>query len=291
MIMSLRFLRNVPQLNVVVRWWPIVVGLLSLYVPTYVKLSQDFWLSSDQAHGPIVLMIVLYLFWLKKDELLSEHLPPSSMESLVGWVLLVLGLLMYALGHSQDILILDIGSQLPVLMGVILLMQGTVALKRLWFPLFFIIFMLPLPLDGITMPMKMAVSYVTDAILHTAGYPIAREGVILHIGQYQLFVADACAGMHTLISLEAVGLLYLNLVRHDSWLRNLTLAIFIIPISFSANVLRVITLTLITYYFGDAVAQGFIHGFAGMFLFVVALILIICLDNVVQWVIQKRVKA
>lgn len=291
MIMSLRFLRNVPQLNVVVRWWPIVVGLLSLYVPTYVKLSQDFWLSSDQAHGPIVLMIVLYLFWLKKDVLLSEHLPPSSMESLVGWVLLVLGLLMYALGHSQDILILDIGSQLPVLMGVILLMQGTVALKRLWFPLFFIIFMLPLPLDGITMPMKMAVSYVTDAILHTAGYPIAREGVILHIGQYQLFVADACAGMHTLISLEAVGLLYLNLVRHDSWLRNLTLAIFIIPISFSANVLRVITLTLITYYFGDAVAQGFIHGFAGMFLFVVALILIICLDNVVQWVIQKRVKA
>ena len=291
MIMSLRFLRNVPQLNVVVRWWPIVVGLLSLYVPTYVKLSQDFWLSSDQAHGPIVLMIVLYLFWLKKDVLLSEHLPPSSMESLVGWVLLVLGLLMYALGHSQDILILDIGSQLPVLMGVILLMQGTVALKRLWFPLVFIIFMLPLPLDGITMPMKMAVSYVTDAILHTAGYPIAREGVILHIGQYQLFVADACAGMHTLISLEAVGLLYLNLVRHDSWLRNLTLAIFIIPISFSANVLRVITLTLITYYFGDAVAQGFIHGFAGMFLFVVALILIICLDNVVQWVIQKRVKA
>lgn len=291
MIMSLRFLRNVPQLNVVVRWWPIVVGLLSLYVPTYVKLSQDFWLSSDQAHGPIVLMIVLYLFWLKKDVLLSEHLPPSSMESLVGWVLLVLGLLMYALGHSQDILILDIGSQLPVLMGVILLMQGTVALKRLWFPLFFIIFMLPLPLDGITMPMKMAVSYVTDAILHTAGYPIAREGVILHIGQYQLFVADACAGMHTLISLEAVGLLYLNLVRHDSWLRNLTLAIFIIPISFSANVLRVITLTLITYYFGDAVAQGFIHGFAGMFLFVVALILIIGLDNVVQWVIQKRVKA
>lgn len=288
MDMTIRQLSDKLPMAFLMRWWPVLIGLLFLFVPTYYSLSQGFWLSSDQAHGPIVLMIVLYLFWQKKEVLINFDLSPSTQEVVLGWASLIVGLLAYMLGRSQDILMLHIGSQIPVLMGAILLMQGGKALKLLWFPLFFIIFMLPLPLDGITMPMKMAVSYVTDTILHAAGYPIAREGVVLHIGQYQLFVADACAGMHTLISLEAVGLLYLNLVRHDSWLRNLTLAIFIVPISFSANVLRVVTLTLITYYYGDAVAQGFIHGFAGMFLFVVALILIISLDHLVQWVLQRR---
>jgi len=173
-------------------------------------------------------------------------------------------------------------------MGVLLLSCGRQALKAMWFPLFFIIFMLPLPLASITMPMKMAVSYVTETILFWFDYPIARSGVVLQIGQYQLLVADACAGMHTLISLEALGLLYLNLVKHDSLMRNITLGILIIPISFTANVVRVMALTLITYYFGDEVGQGFVHGFAGMFLFIIALIFILAVDSAIQYVVKRR---
>jgi exosortase/archaeosortase family protein len=113
------------------------------------------------------------------------------------------------------------------------------------------------------MPMKMAVSYAAENILFAVGYPIARTGVVLQIGQYQLLVADACAGLHTLFTLEALGLLYLNIVRHESLFRNVALAILIVPISFTANVIRVMTLTLITYHLGDAAGQGFLHGFAG----------------------------
>ena len=148
--------------------------------------------------------------------------------------------------------------------------------------------MLPFPLDSITLPMKMAVSYVTENVLFWLGYPIAREGVILQIGQYQLLVADACAGMHTLISLEALGLLYLSLVKHDSLVRNITLTLLIIPISFTANVFRVITLTLITYYFGDEVGQGFVHGFAGIFLFFIALIFIMAVDSMLQYFVKTK---
>jgi exosortase len=140
----------------------------------------------------------------------------------------------------------------------------------------------------LTMPMKMAVSYVTEHILYWANYPIARNGVILQIGQYQLLVADACAGLQTLLTLEALGLFYLNVVRHTSAFRNVMLAIFIIPISFSANVIRVITLTLITYYFGEAAGQGFLHGFAGMVLFVTALILILVADKILRLLIKVR---
>jgi exosortase B len=136
--------------------------------------------------------------------------------------------------------------------------------------------------------MKMAVSYMAENILFSVGYPIARSGVILQIGQYKLLVADACAGLHTLFTLEALGLLYLNIVRHDALFRNVALAILIVPISFAANVIRVITLTLITYHFGDEAGQGFLHGFAGMVLFLSALLLIIGVDSALQAVVKLR---
>ena len=271
------------------QWWPIILGIIALYLPTYYGLFTGIWSTgSDQAHGPIVLLVVLFLFWQNRHSITSNQL--SSTFPVLGWASLVLGLLMYIIGRSQAILILDIGSQIFVLLGVLLITRGLSTIKSLWFPLFFIIFMVPLPgvfLDAVTMPMKMAVSYVAEHILFWFGYPIARTGVILQIGQYQLLVADACAGMHTLISLEALGLLYLNLVKHNSIFRNVTLAILIIPISFTANVIRVMVLTLVTYYFGDAAGQGFVHGFAGMVLFIVALTLIMTVDNLLQY-IQKR---
>jgi len=61
-----------------------------------------------------------------------------------------------------------------------------------------------------------------------------------------------------------------------------------VPISFTANVIRVIVLTLITYYFGDAAGQGFLHGFAGMVLFVSALVLIIGIDSLLMAIVRWR---
>lgn len=266
-------------------WLPFIIGLVVLYLPSYYAISQTLWREVDQAHGPIVLMVIVFLAWQKREHLVLKQ--PTLQESIIGWALLLFGLTCYVLGRSQDILMLDMGSQIPVLMGVLLLSCGRQALKAMWFPLFFIVFMLPLPLASITMPMKMAVSYVTETILFWFDYPIARSGVVLQIGQYQLLVADACAGMHTLISLEALGLLYLNLVKHDSLMRNITLGILIIPISFTANVVRVMALTLITYYFGDEVGQGFVHGFAGMFLFIIALIFILAVDSAIQYLVKR----
>jgi exosortase B len=181
-----------------------------------------------------------------------------------------------------------------MLVGLALLLRGPGALKRLWFPLFFMLFMIPLPgtlVDALTQPMKLAVSFVAENILYRIGYPISRTGVILQIGQYQLLVADACAGLHTLFTLEALGLLYLNLVRHASVFRNVALAILIVPISFCANVIRVMVLTLITYHFGDEAGQGFLHGFAGLVLFMAALLLITATDSLLRLGVRRKAAA
>ena len=271
-------------------WLPIITGLIVLYLPSLVDLFRGIWGTDQQAHGPIVLGIACWLIYRKWPAMwrLSEGQLTSPT---VGWSIFVFGLLLYILGRSQDILIFEIGSVIWLLAAFILLMRGSAALKAQWFPLFFMLFMIPLPgavVDALTMPMKMAVSYVAENILFWAHYPIARTGVILQIGQYKLLVADACAGLHTLFTLEALGLLYLNIIRHDSLFRNIALAILIVPISFTANVIRVMVLTLITYHLGDEAGQGFLHGFAGMVLFLSALLLIIGVDSLLHLGVKLR---
>ena len=122
------------------------------------------------------------------------------------------------------------------------------------------------------MPLKIAVSVVAEAALHLADYPIGRSGVTLTVGQYQLLVADACSGLNSLFTLESLGLFYMKLMNYQSRTRNALLALAIVPISFASNVIRVLVLVLVTYHLGDEAGQGFLHGFAGMLLFAVALI-------------------
>lgn len=255
-----------------------------MYLPSFWDLFHGVWASDEQGHGPIVLGLSIWLLYRKWPEI--NELPQPLTPQNSGWMLLVLGCIIYILGRSQDVPLFEIGSLICITLATVVLMRGWHGARCLWFYFFFMIFMIPLPgviVDAMTQPLKMAVSYVAELILFAAGYPISRTGVMLQIGQYQLLVADACAGLHTLFTLEALGLLYLNVVQHSSALRNITLAILIVPISFSANVIRVMTLTLITFYLGDEAGQGFLHGFSGMVLFLSALLLIISTDSLLRF--------
>ncbi len=272
-----------PRPGAIPTWAPLALGLLLMYLPSFYDIFTGLWATEEQAHGPIILGIALWLMYRGWPQMLaaSEGQPGSAL----GWPLLLVSVCAYFLGRSQGIAIFEIGSFITTVASLLLLTRGRRALRALWFPLFFMLFMLPLPgslVDALTLPMKTAVSIVVEKVLYAVGYPISRTGVILQIGQYQLLVADACAGLHTLFTLEALGLLYLNVVRHNSLFRNVALAILIVPISFTSNVIRVMVLTLITYHLGDAAGQGFLHGFAGMVLFVSALLLIIATDSLLR---------
>ena len=270
-------------------WWPILLGLVVLYGPTFYDLFNGLWATEEQAHAPIILALALWLIYRKWPLMMEKSASPSA--PVMGWIIFVVALMFYIIGRAMQVYLFEVGSFIWMLAGILLIKRGGSALKVMWFPLFFMLFMVPLPgtlIIMLTMPLKMAVSYVAENILYWADYPISRNGVILQMGQYQLLVADACAGLQTLLTLEALGLFYLNVVRHTSVFRNVALAILIIPISFAANVIRVITLTLITYYFGEAAGQGFLHGFAGMVLFMSALILILGVDKLLQLMVKAR---
>lgn len=266
----------------------LLLGFAALYLPTYVDLARRIWPTEEQGHGPIVLAVSIWLMFGLRHVVAALPVKP---EKTAGAALLVFAVLVYTLGRTQGLLVLEVFSQIGVLVALILLTLGRRALRTLWFPLFFLLFMVPLPgsvLVAVTGPLKAAVSAVAANLLYALGYPVARAGVVLSVGPYQLLVADACAGLNSMFMLEALGLLYLNMIRCTSAGRNLALALLIIPISFVANIIRVMILVLVTFHFGDEAGQGFVHSFAGMVLFVVGLSLMIGADKLLRLVFKSQ---
>lgn len=262
---------------------PILLGLAAMYGPTFVAMAGAEWDSETHAHGPMVLMVALWLFWSTATRIVTED---GGIESepapFAGVIALFFGIGLYVVGRSQSVVWFDAGSLIPIAVGILLLLGGWPLARRFWFPLVFLVFLVPPPamvLDAITTPLRQWVSVVAEFLLYHAGYPIARNGVVLSIDRYHLFVADACSGLNSINALLATGLFYLYLVRHTNRLRQGLLLASIIPIALAANLVRVIALVLITYYAGDETAQGFVHTFGGMVLFLAALAMLFTFDG------------
>lgn len=280
--------QNAPSLRAVLaRFGPIIVGLCALYIPTFISFAHTLWQTDDESHGPLILLAALWMFYESAKKLPDQ---PSA-APVSGWVLVIIGLLAYVVGRSQGIVILEVLSMIPTIAGALAATLGWSAVNTLRFPLFFLIFMAPVPgfiIDAVTGPLKLFISTQAEAIMYAAGYPVARMGVSLSVGQYQLLVADACSGLNSMVSLIAVGLFFMHLVARKSLLHRAILFLLIPIIAIAANLVRVIAICLVTYYFGDEVGQGFVHGATGVLLFGVSLTLMFLFDWLLAMVIQPR---
>lgn len=272
----------------------LVAGLLALFLPTYIDLAKGPWTDPHESHGPFILAIAVGAAFARRNLFLSAR----GSEVLLGIPLMLIGLLFYVLGRSQEFLVFETLAQLPVMAGAILCLKGRQGLRAFWFPLVFLIFTVAWPgwlIDALTLPLKQMATNFTVDMLFDLGYPISSTGVIITVGRYQLLVADACSGLNTIISLLSVGVLYLYMIRRSGVVWNLTILIAMPFIALIANILRVAALTLITYHFGQAAGESFIHDFTGLFLFGVALAGVFALDSGIEhgvklmyWMRHKR---
>ncbi|MET0497395.1 MAG: exosortase [Steroidobacteraceae bacterium] len=266
----------------VLLWMPVVLGLLALYLPTYRDMASVFWANGLAVHGPLFLAVSTWLIWRERRLLLRRGL--QSETSIGGWLFFVLGASFYAIGRSQGFIPLEVASQALLCAGVILILVGGHALRRLWFPLLFMLSIVPVPgtlLDAILIPLKELVSIIVTNALFAAGLPIARDGVLIYAGSYQLLIADACSGLNSMVALTAIGFLYIRLAAYRRWLPNALLLAMILPVAFFANILRVMALVLVTYYGGDAAGQRF-HDLAGYTEIAVAFGLFFLIDHMMR---------
>lgn len=261
--------------------WPLLAGVAALiaYIPTFVQLVEGPWQTEQEGHGPLIIAAAIYLVWASRNRLREVEVAPAPFA---GWALLLFGLAMLFLSRTQDLITMEVLSELPVIAGCILLLAGWKVLKILAFPIGFLIFSVPAPgwmVDGATVPLKVFISDLVTKVLYAADYPIAQNGVVIMIGPYQLLMKDACAGMNSIFALSAIGMFYIYAFRWESKVRALILLATIIPITIVANFIRVIALVLIAYYGGVELIDGVLHDLTGIGLFVIAITLVFICDG------------
>jgi exosortase B len=265
--------------DVVLRHWLVVAGALAMLVPTLGSLARGPWSLESGIHGPIVIATGGWLIYRRWDEVRAVMAPGRAWVTAVG---LMIGVPAYVFGRAFDFISIEVAALLLTFLAVANAYLGMAVLRLLWFPILYLGFVIPVPgwmLDAVTLPLKLMVSEVVADALAWFGYPIARDGVTIYVASYQLLVEDACAGLNSLVSLSAIGLFYVYLMRGSNVRYSLLLLLLVIPIAIAANMVRVAGLVLITYHFGSAAAQGYLHNFAGIVSFGSALLLIFLVDK------------
>jgi exosortase len=258
----------------------LAASFLIAYLPTYLRLAQGAWRTEQEGHGPLIMLAAAWLAWQQRDRIRDVELRPAL---LAGWIILLVSLLTLAVARSQDIPMVEVATQIPVLLGCILLVGGWPLARVFAFPLAFLIFSIPPPgwlLDAFTVPLKVWISDVVSNFLYNLGYPVAQNGAMIMIGSYELMVKDACSGMNSIFALSAIGVFYVHEFVRRHPIRKLLLILSIVPITVLANIFRVITLVLGAYYLGVDTIEGLFHDLTGIALFVFALALFFLLDRI-----------
>jgi len=257
----------------------LALGCIAIVLPTMVEVAQLSWSTEQGGHGPLVLATGSWLVW--------RELSQSKVEARPGKLLLGLALLapvmtIFMFARITGVLEIEAFAMYGSLITAAYLLFGGAVIRAVWFPLVYLAFTLPPPdtvVAAVTQPIKIAISQGVVALLHAAGYPVANSGVTIQIGQYELLVAAACAGLNSIVTLGALCLLYSYLRHRANFAAFLVLSLAAVPVAMISNFVRVLVLVLVTYYLGEAAAQGFVHDFAGLLMFAVALFTIFAVDQ------------
>ena len=268
------------------------IGLAVLVLPTMFQVARDSWSTEQGGHGPLVLATGIWALW---RELHGKNIETRPGKLVISLPLLIFMLSVFIVARITGVLEVEAFAMYGTLIVAAYTLFGPFLIRSIWFPLVYLAFTLPPPdtvVAAVTQPIKIAISSWTVFVLHALGYPIASSGVTIQIGQYQLLIAAACAGLNSIVTLSALCLFYVYLRHRSNPAAFVVIALAAIPVAIISNFVRVMALVLITYHFGDSAAQGFVHDFAGLTMFAVALFVIFGVDRLAAPLfVDRRMKA
>jgi len=264
------------------------LGLAAIVLPTMIQVARVSWSTDQGGHGPIVLATGIWLLW---RELKSGNAEPRPGKLTTGALLMAPLMAIFLLARITGVLEIEAFAMYGALITAAYLLAGGAVLRTIWFPLVYLAFTLPPPdsvVAAVTQPIKIAISSGVVSLLDLAGYPVASSGVTIQIGQYQLLVAAACAGLNSIVTLGALCLFYVYLRHRSNFTAFVVISLAAIPVAIISNFVRVLVLVLVTYHFGDSAAQGFVHDFAGLLMFAVALLTVFGIDQLATPLFVRR---
>jgi exosortase len=258
------------------RWlvWPAILSglVLLLYAPTLKNLVLQWWSDPDYSHGFFVPLFSAYILWRQRERWMKIEIKPSNFGLLM--MLGAVGLLL--VGSLGAELFTSRFSLLVLLTGMTVFLGGWKFLRAISFPLCFLIFMIPLPTivySQITFPLQLIASRFATFWLELVHVPVLRDGNILVLSNFSLEVVEACSGIRSLITLISLTVIYGYLLEPRLWVRIL-LVVLMLPIAIVSNAIRIMGAGMMAHRFGSVAAEGFLHGFSGWVIFLVALLLL-----------------
>jgi exosortase len=228
---------------------------------------------SYMSHGFLVAPLAIYFAWERRAKLRRIPIEPS------WWGLIPLGLGSLALmvGRLGVELMAMRSAFVLTLIGLVLLLLGRRLFRNLAFPLVFLFFMIPLPqslVNVVAFPLQLVAADLAVNSLYALGIPALREGNIIHLASTELFVAEACSGLRSLMALGTLGVVFAYFFRRDYIERGL-IVLSTIPVAIVVNAFRVALTGVLTHRFGTEAAQGAIHQTEGFFTFGLAFALLL----------------
>jgi len=254
-----------------VRRFEIVIVSLALlaWLPG-LRLLAEAWRASDFAsHGFLVPFVALWTATAHRARLAT--LPPRPAAA--GRALLALAACAYlvALGLRQPSLL---GlAFVATVVALALALRGPAFCAQLRFPLAYLAFMVPLPPAWVTpliVELQLLVSALAVRLLQVFGVPVFREGNVLTLpGDVSLFVAEACSGITSLVTLIPIGV-FIAYFTESSLRRQVALVLAVVPIALLGNLARVVLTVLVAIRVDvDYATAGPLHTWAGIATYVV----------------------
>ena len=280
-----------PETAIRFDWAPIIwfsLLLLASYVAVLYSLGLQWTQDEDVSHGPFVPAVAAYIAWQRRKEFAETPKIPNYWGlAVVAWA--VFQLMIGTLGAE---LFLQRTSLIVAITGIVWLLGGTKILKLAAFPIFLLLFMIPLPkvvYGQITLPLQLFASWVAEQVLTILNIPVLREGNILELAQKKLNVVEACSGIRSLMALTFLSLFYGFFFDSKEWMK-WALLIATIPIAIIANASRV-ALTGILTEINPELADGVFHMMEGWVIFLVAGIMLFMTHKLINFVYNRFSKA
>lgn len=235
------------------------------FFPVYPSLFHNWLHHSNNSHGILVPFISLFFIWQKRKELRDVKISNSNW----GATILILSMALYLISYAGAVAVVSRAMIVFSLIGLLFFTLGTDFFKLLAFPLFFLLFMVPVPdsiVGPVALPLQLFATNISQFVIHTFSISVYQEGNMLYFASTQLEVAEACSGIRSIVSLTMLSVIFAYM-SNKGWIRKAILLASAIPLALLANIVRVTGTGVLAHFFGDKVARGFLHEFSGLAVF------------------------
>ncbi|NOZ49729.1 MAG: exosortase/archaeosortase family protein [Chloroflexi bacterium] len=251
-----------------------LLGLLVLF-PTLRWLVNEWWSNDYYSHGVLVPVISAYFAWRLLPRVERK---PSNM----GLFLLVAALAVYLLALFQRAYFISSLGMIGILAGVVWYLWGWTALKRLAFPLAFLVFMVPLPfVEASSLPLSLLTGQISTQVMQGLGLDVTVHGASVSLANANLVVGAQCSGLRSIVALFTLVAVFAYVVEGPR-LSKLLLALSAIPIAILGNIMRVSTLLWVADRWGVEAGFKYYHDYSGIFFFLFAFLCLILLGQLLR---------